>query len=127
MPDHFGTGKSSDSKVYRRITFADKPKICERCGYDKHKAAIIIHHKDRDRNNAAIENLEVLCCNCHAIEHYNVKPIHKNNVCYPAITVIVDSIRQNGFAKTAKDIGVRDGSLRKYLLKNHINPKTIKD
>ena len=44
--------------------------VCERCGFD-HYAAIIVHHKDRDRDNNTLENLEVLCANCHAIEHYN--------------------------------------------------------
>jgi predicted HNH restriction endonuclease len=29
----------------------------------------VIHHKDRDRDNNAMENLAVLCPNCHAIEH----------------------------------------------------------
>lgn len=62
---HFGTGNN-----YRNIIFRQKPYICERCGYDKHHAAIIVHHKDRNRQNNSIENLEVLCACCHLIEHY---------------------------------------------------------
>lgn len=65
-PPHFGSGISS----YREIAFRIKDKVCERCGYDQHEAAIIVHHKDRNRNNNDISNLEVLCCNCHAIEHW---------------------------------------------------------
>ena len=30
-----------------------------------------VHHKDRDRSNNCIDNLEVLCRNCHGIEHRN--------------------------------------------------------
>jgi 5-methylcytosine-specific restriction endonuclease McrA len=68
MPLHYGTG--TPENTYRRIAFASKEKICERCGFDKHEAAIIVHHIDRDRNNNNINNLEVLCANCHAIEHW---------------------------------------------------------
>jgi len=70
MPPHYGTSQPDDSSHYRRIAFASKPKKCERCGYDKHPAGIIVHHKDRNRMNDDISNLEVLCCICHAIEHY---------------------------------------------------------
>lgn len=70
MPSHYGTAAPDNHQRYRRIAFSNKPKICERCGYDKHPAAIIVHHKDRDRMNDDITNLEVLCANCHLIEHY---------------------------------------------------------
>lgn len=69
MPAHYGTGRADT--IYRRQVFETmkRPKICERCKFD-HPAAIIVHHKDRDRMNASDENLEVLCANCHAIEHW---------------------------------------------------------
>jgi 5-methylcytosine-specific restriction endonuclease McrA len=44
-------------------------KECERCGYNEVAAVLGVHHKDRNRKNNAIENLEVLCPNCHSIEH----------------------------------------------------------
>jgi hypothetical protein len=70
MPPHYGTGRADHT--YRRKVFSTlgKPKVCERCGYDKHEAAIIVHHKDRNRMNDADSNLEILCANCHAIEHW---------------------------------------------------------
>ena len=68
MPAHYGTG--SPENTYRRKVFATRPKKCERCGFDNHEAAIIVHHKDRNRENDNDFNLEVLCCNCHAIEHW---------------------------------------------------------
>jgi hypothetical protein len=70
MPPHYGTGRAD--VIYRRLVFETlkRPKICERCGFDKHEAAIIVHHKDRNRMNADEANLEVLCANCHAIEHW---------------------------------------------------------
>lgn len=65
---HYGTG--SGISHYRVIAFRVHPKICVRCGWDKHPAGIVVHHIDRNRNNNVIENLEVLCANCHAIEHH---------------------------------------------------------
>lgn len=43
-------------------------KECARCGYDN-ALVMEVHHKDRNRGNNAIENLEVLCANCHRLEH----------------------------------------------------------
>jgi hypothetical protein len=42
---------------------------CQRCKFDKIPQILGIHHKDRNPENNAKENLEVLCPNCHSIEH----------------------------------------------------------
>lgn len=42
---------------------------CERCGYKENPHILGIHHKDRDRKNNSRDNLEVLCPNCHSLEH----------------------------------------------------------
>lgn len=45
-----------------------KEKKCERCGLDKwlgKEIPVEIHHKDGDKLNNVISNLEVLCPNCH--------------------------------------------------------------
>lgn len=44
-------------------------KSCNRCGYDDHPEILVVHHMDRDRTNNNPVNLEVLCPNCHALEH----------------------------------------------------------
>jgi hypothetical protein len=41
---------------------------CEICGFDN-KVALDVHHKDGNRKNNSLDNLQILCCNCHAIEH----------------------------------------------------------
>ncbi len=66
QPPHYG----DEQKDYRAIAFRVYPKKCNRCSFDKHSAAIVVHHKDRNRENNDIQNLEVLCANCHAIEHW---------------------------------------------------------
>lgn len=67
MPSHYGVVSEN---TYRRIAFTAKAKKCERCGFNQHEAAIVVHHIDRSRENNDITNLEVLCANCHAIEHW---------------------------------------------------------
>ncbi len=44
-------------------------KKCGRCDYGKFEI-LQIHHKDRNRDNNAIDNLELICPNCHYEEHY---------------------------------------------------------
>lgn len=46
---------------------------CHRCGYDTHPEILNVHHHDHNGQNHSPDNLEVLCPNCHAIEHF-VKP-----------------------------------------------------
>jgi hypothetical protein len=42
---------------------------CNRCSYNKEPRILGVHHKDRNRDNNNISNLEVLCPNCHSLEH----------------------------------------------------------
>ena len=42
---------------------------CNRCSYSVYKEILVVHHIDRNRKNNTLKNLEVLCPNCHAIEH----------------------------------------------------------
>jgi len=43
--------------------------VCERCGYNKLEI-LQVHHKDKNRDNNALENLELICPNCHFEKHY---------------------------------------------------------
>ncbi len=54
---------------YRNLIFSstENPK-CKDCGYDN-LLALEVHHKDRDRTNNELDNLQILCCNCHTIRH----------------------------------------------------------
>ena len=66
LPEHYGTSKTR----YRDYALREYGSKCQKCGYDKNPAALTVHHKDRNRSNNSMDNLEVLCANCHAIEHY---------------------------------------------------------
>ena len=43
--------------------------ICERCGYPEFQI-LQAHHKDRNRENSDMSNLELICPNCHSKEHF---------------------------------------------------------
>lgn len=66
QPDHYGSGESD----YRTRAIKEYGAKCNRCDYSENIAAIVVHHKDHSRENNTIDNLEVLCANCHAIEHW---------------------------------------------------------
>lgn len=66
QPSHYGNGIFS----YRDKALRLLPNICNRCGYCQNIAALQVHHIDKDRSNNSIDNLEVLCANCHSIEHW---------------------------------------------------------
>lgn len=58
--------------AYTRLAFTKFKKQCNRCKI-KDLRVLIVHHKDRNRNNNKLTNLEILCCNCHQIEHLKNK------------------------------------------------------
>lgn len=53
---------------YRNKAFKHYSPVCARCGF-AHLLALEVHHKDRDRSNNNLDNLEIVCANCHTIEH----------------------------------------------------------
>ncbi len=54
---------------YRTNGLRSHGAVCNRCGYDKYKQVLQVHHKDHDRSNNETDNLEVLCPTCHSVEH----------------------------------------------------------
>jgi hypothetical protein len=62
-PGHYGTGEN-----YKLIAYRAYPAECMDCG-EQFFPILVVHHKDGDRSNNKVENLEVLCQNHHAIRH----------------------------------------------------------
>jgi len=55
--------------AYRALMQRHKvPVKCSKCSISDPRV-LVVHHKDSSRKNNKIENLEWLCCNCHAIMH----------------------------------------------------------
>jgi phage terminase large subunit GpA-like protein len=65
-PSHYKNGENN----YRDKALRHYPNECNRCGYKKNVKILQVHHKDENRQNNALENLEVLCPNCHAEIHW---------------------------------------------------------
>ena len=63
------TFKPKYTTVRKQMLSRNLVKKCERCGYSEHPKILGVHHRDRNRNNNKLENLEVLCPNCHSLEH----------------------------------------------------------
>jgi 5-methylcytosine-specific restriction endonuclease McrA len=69
QPDHYATGES----YYRISALNNHGCICARCGYAEFKEILEVHHIDRNRSNNELSNLQVLCPNCHQVEHFLAK------------------------------------------------------
>ena len=46
---------------------------CSRCGWKEIPEVLELHHIDRNRRNNGIFNLELLCPNCHTVDHFKMK------------------------------------------------------
>lgn len=76
------TGAPISSAKLKEKLLIDKVKEpkCEKCGLETWLGGPIpleLHHKDGNHYNNALDNLEILCPNCHAlepVETYNHKP-----------------------------------------------------
>lgn len=59
----FKDAKRNDT--YRALAFRHYSHKCAVCGYKECVDILEVHHKDGDRNNNALDNLVILCPNCH--------------------------------------------------------------
>ncbi|MEK7630351.1 MAG: HNH endonuclease signature motif containing protein [Patescibacteria group bacterium] len=61
--------KVKDQRSLKLRLINQRGKNCERCGYGQYEI-LQVHHKDRNRKNNELDNLKLICPNCHAEEHY---------------------------------------------------------
>lgn len=68
---HYGEGLTT----YRDRALAFYGEKCQVCGYNQDVRMLDVDHKDSNRKNAALENLQVLCVWCHVLKTRKV-PYH---------------------------------------------------
>ena len=61
--------KVKSQRALKLRLVSDRGRVCERCGYDRLEI-LQVHHKNRNRNDNELNNLELICPNCHFEEHY---------------------------------------------------------
>jgi hypothetical protein len=69
MPPHYGTS-NSPVPPYRDKAFRELPNYCAVCGWNDYLSVLEVNHKDLDRSNNDISNLEILCPTHHQVFHY---------------------------------------------------------
>ena len=66
-------GRPKDKVVYQQglkiRLIKESGSVCERCGYNKVEI-LQVHHKNRNNKDNELNNLELICPNCHYEEHY---------------------------------------------------------
>lgn len=76
-------GRPRDKAVTFRILklrlMKERGKSCEHCNYNKYEI-LQVHHKNRNKMDNRIDNLEIICPNCHYEEHFLEKSWLKNNI-----------------------------------------------
>jgi hypothetical protein len=66
-------------RIIKLRLFDERGKKCERCGYNKYEI-LQVHHKNKKRSDNRVENLEIICPNCHYEEHYLENSWLNNNL-----------------------------------------------
>lgn len=99
---------------------------CERCGlseWNKSPVPLELHHKDGNHYNNQLENLAIICPNCHAMEP---------NFCYKNkhIDVSIANILKLGqesstYSEVARKLGVRGTGQTFYKIKKILNTNGI--
>lgn len=121
---HYGTGTWVDYRSLGIDAFGAK---CQRCEYSRYPQVLQVHHKDRDRSNNKIDNLEVLCPTCHLEDHFiegdglwaAATPKKPRN--WPPTESpkrIAEMVSETNYSAVAREFGVVPNTVRN-LLKRH--------
>jgi len=61
--------KVKSQQALKLRLLGNRGKKCERCDYNKYEV-LQVHHKNRNKNDNQLDNLELICPNCHYEEHF---------------------------------------------------------
>ena len=109
----------------RLIRVGLKESRCECCGNSEWNGKPIpteLHHIDGNHNNNALENLQILCPNCHAqTDSYCGRGISKLNYSIPTKEELLTNLKSSKTVKQlAKDYNVSESTIREWVKKNNM-------
>lgn len=111
IEEYLAGNSSNSSKRVRLIEEGIKENKCECCGLSEWQGRPIpleLHHKDYNHYNNNLDNLQILCSNCHKLAHnYNN---NYNKLSAPSENLEVESSLTNQ-SLVDGDINVGEGSL----------------
>lgn len=129
----------------RLIEAGHKEHRCEHCGLTEWLGKPIplqLHHKDGNHNNNTIDNLELLCPNCHSltdtyagrniknkrrVQVYKKKRAKRKEKPIPVDReTLKDEIRNHPFVKVGELHGVTDNAIRKWCIRFGL-PNKVRD
>ncbi|MBN2433198.1 MAG: HNH endonuclease [Acidobacteria bacterium] len=90
---------------YRKIAFDHYPSICACCGFGI-PDVLEVAHVDGNRQNNEVENLVILCPNCHKMHDINLFPTH-------VVVEMRDREKAVDWSKRMKDAGKKAALTRK--------------
>lgn len=132
--EYLGNKNVGTSKLRKKlIEDGIKKNECEICGIDNwlgNEITLELHHVDGNRFNNSLDNLQILCPNCHSqtenhsgksnkkIKQVELKKVVKlklRKVVRPDIENLLKDINEMGYSATGRKYGVSDNAIRKWI------------
>jgi len=124
---------TSNNLKKRLIKDGLKEKRCENCSithWNNVELSLELHHKDENHKNNNIENLSILCPNCHDIEHKKKilenrdkkkddgrghAKLYLRKQIRPSYEILLSEIEESSFLAVGRKYGVSDNTIRKWI------------
>lgn len=133
LDDYFSNKKSIHSAELKKrlIKHGVKNNICEKCGlthwFDV-PMSLELHHINKNKKDNSLENLTILCPNCHWLIHHLDKPKNEaktdrrnrikpelRKIDRPPYKQLLDDIAKVGYSGAGRKYGVSDNAVRKWI------------